>query len=65
MSASNVNGRPLARDIRSDREGEILASPGQWGARNRYWLRPSGGGREWEVPPEFVQIIRDGDPEAV
>lgn len=48
--------RQLARDIRSGREGEVMAEPKPPGRRN-YWLRPVGGGTEWEVPREFVQLL--------
>lgn len=34
-----------------------MARPDEFGSRNLYWLRPRGGGREWEVPPEFVQML--------
>lgn len=51
--------RQLARDIRSDREGIIMACPDdrESGSRGRYWLRPVSGGREWEVPPQYVQLL--------
>lgn len=48
--------RDLARDTRDGKEGEIMAEPGQ-ASRNHYWLRPVGGGYEWPVPREYVEII--------
>lgn len=47
--------RQLARDIRSSREGVVMAEPGN--ASRNYWLRPVGGGREWEVPRQYVQLL--------
>lgn len=47
--------RQLARDIRSGHEGEVMAEPSS-GGRN-FWLRPVGGGREWEVPKQYVQLL--------
>jgi hypothetical protein len=48
--------RPLARVLRGGREGEVMdrrdTSHGV-----RYDLRPVGGGREWTVPREFVQLL--------
>lgn len=54
--------RDLARDIRDGKEGEVMATPDEWqkGARGKYWLRPVGGGEEWPVPRQFVQIIERG-----
>lgn len=37
-----------------------MAEPGGT-SRGMFWLRPVGGGREWEVPKQFVQLIREGD----
>lgn len=48
--------RDLARDTRNDRVGEVMAEPGQ-ASRKNYFLRPVGGGREYEVPREYVEII--------
>lgn len=53
---SNPNVRDLARDIRSDTIGEVMATPQQPGI-STYWLRPVGGGYEWQVPRQYVQII--------
>lgn len=50
--------RQLARDVRSGKEGEVMAEPLPPGRRN-YWLRPVGGGVEWEAPKQFVQLIDD------
>ena len=55
--ALNVKHRQLARDIRSDRVGVLMAGPDEWGAKGQYWLRPVGGGIEWDVPREFVQLL--------
>lgn len=49
--------RDLARDIRTDRKGEVMAEP-DGAAIKQYWLRPVGGGREWPVPREYVQIVQ-------
>lgn len=54
---SNPNGRDLARDIRSDTVGEVMATPEQTGI-STFWLRPVGGGCEWQVPRQYVQIIK-------
>jgi hypothetical protein len=48
--------RDLARDLRDGKEGEVMATPEQTGL-SQYWLRPVGGGYEWQVPRQFVQII--------
>lgn len=55
--------RQLARDIRDGREGVVMAEPDQWGARGNYWLRPIGGGTEWEVPKSHVRLLGDEDDE--
>ncbi|MEY9909759.1 hypothetical protein ABIA35_006002 [Catenulispora sp. MAP12-49] len=60
---SNPNGRDLARDIRSDTIGEVMATPGQAGI-STFWLRPVGGGYEWQVPPRYVQIIKRAEAAA-
>lgn len=51
------NGRDLARDIRSDTIGEVMATPEQVGI-NTFWLRPVGGGVEWPVPRQYVEIVK-------
>ena len=56
MDTEPERQRDLARDIRSDTIGEVMATPDQAGI-NTYWLRPIGGGFEWQVPRQFVQII--------
>lgn len=48
--------RDLARDTRDGKQGEVMAEPGESG-RDLFWLRPEGGGREWDVPREHVEII--------
>jgi hypothetical protein len=48
--------RDLARDIRSDTIGEVMATPEQIGI-STFWLRPVGGGYEWQVPRQYVQIV--------
>lgn len=55
--------RDLARDIRDGKEGEVMAEPNPPGRRN-YWLRPVGGGTEWEVPREFIEIIERAEATA-
>ncbi len=52
----DTKSRQLARDVRNGREGEVMATPDPPGRRN-YWLRPIGGGREWEVPKQYVQLL--------
>lgn len=54
--ALKVQPRRLARDIRDDRVGEIMDQR-QTSQGSIYDLRPVGGGREWEVPREFVQLL--------
>lgn len=49
--------RDLARDTRDGKEGEVMAEPGQFG-HNCYWLRPIGGGYEYQVPQEYVEIVK-------
>ena len=51
--------RHVARDTRTDKEGEVMDETSD-GAL--IYLRPAGGGTEWEVPREFVQLL-DGEPE--
>lgn len=53
--------RQLARDVRTDREGVVMADPTEWwkGARGRFWLRPVDGGTEWDVPKQYVQLLGD------
>lgn len=59
----NQEAKPpqLARDVRTDREGVVMARPDEWwkGSHGRYWLRPVAGGTEWEVPKQFVQLLGD------
>lgn len=51
--------RQLARDIRSGREGVVMATPEERGSgsRGQFWLRPVTGGTEWSVPREYVQLL--------
>lgn len=58
----HVQHRPLARDIRSDRVGEVMAKPE--GVTRMFWLRPVGGGIEWDVPKQFVQMLAADDEAA-
>lgn len=58
---SSPNGRDLARDVRSDTVGEVMATPEQIGI-NTFWLRPVGGGYEWQVPRRFVEIVKRAEP---
>lgn len=52
--------RPLARDLSNGRVGEIMDSRDT--ARGvRYDLRPVGGGLEWTVPEESMQLL-DREP---
>ncbi len=43
-------------DARTDRVGQVMGHEGPY-----VQLRPPGGGREWDVPPEAVQqaSVRD------
>lgn len=42
----------MARDVRDGRVGDVMdVHPG------RVWLRPLGGGREWDARPEEVQPL--------
>ncbi|MGW2491331.1 hypothetical protein ACWCV9_29480 [Streptomyces sp. NPDC001606] len=51
------NGPMYATDVRDGRVGEVMGRVG-----GRVQLRPVGGGREWDCPPEFVGAAA---PEAV
>lgn len=57
--------RRLARDIRTDRIGEVMPSPYPENLRapgappRAVNLRPIGGGVEWRVPREYVQLISE------
>lgn len=53
--------RQLARDTRSNRVGDVMAEPSP-ASYGKYWLRPPGGGCEWDVPRECVQLL-DREPE--
>lgn len=55
--------RDLARDIRSDIVGEVMATPDQTGV-STFWLRPVGGGYEWQVPRQYLQIIKRAEAAA-
>jgi len=50
--------RKLALDTLTNREGVVMADPGVYSGN--YWLRPAGGGVEWEAKPEDVQLIGGG-----
>ncbi|WP_031508080.1 hypothetical protein [Streptomyces megasporus] len=42
----------MARDVRDGRVGDVMdVHPG------RVWLRPLGGGREWDARPEEVRPL--------
>lgn len=47
-----------ARDIRTDTEG-IIVGVDQPGSRGHYWLQLPEGGKEWPVPKQYVQILRE------
>lgn len=47
--------RQLARDIQTGRVGEVMADPAA--PTYVYYLRPVGGGREWEAPRESVELL--------
>ena len=49
--------RPLALDTATNRIGEVMETADTPGSRNLYWLRPIGGGREWDVEPQNVQLL--------
>ncbi|QOR55818.1 MAG: hypothetical protein YHS30scaffold324_50 [Catenulispora phage 69_17] len=57
--------RQRALDVRSGLEGEIMPSPypdhlrGPDTPHRSVNLRPVGGGVEWSVPREFLQLIHD------
>jgi len=51
----NTQHRLLARDVRTGRVGEVMADPAA--PTYVYYLRPVGGGREWEVPRESVELL--------
>jgi hypothetical protein len=53
VPAPNVG--QLARDTLTNREGIVMASPGVYS--KNYWLRPPGGGVEWEAKPANVQLL--------
>ncbi|HEX5565622.1 MAG TPA: hypothetical protein VFY14_01550 [Streptomyces sp.] len=42
----------VARDTRNDRVGDVMDVH-----HGRVYLRPLGGGREWEAPPHEVQPL--------
>lgn len=63
MPAETAKPRDLALDIRTSRQGEVMAEPNPPGRKN-FWLRPVGGGTEWEVPREFIQIIKRAEAAA-
>jgi hypothetical protein len=47
----------MARDTELGQVGRVVAHrPG-----GRVWLRPLGGGREWDVPRERVEPVGEGD----
>jgi hypothetical protein len=53
--------RDLARDTRDGKVGEVMATPEQAGIKT-YWLRPVGGGVEYQVPREYIEIIECAEP---
>jgi hypothetical protein len=55
--------RDLARDTRDGKVGEVMAEPGQ-ASRHHYYLRPVGGGLEWDVRAEHVEIIKRAETAA-
>lgn len=54
--------RPLARDTRTKRVGEVMVKAGAISAN--FWLRPVGGGIEWEVPKQYIELLADDDEAA-
>ena len=54
--ATEGNGRPLVRDVRTNRVGEVMdrrnTSHGE-----RIWLRPVGGGREWTASADDIEPV--------
>jgi hypothetical protein len=52
-----IEQRVLARDLRDDRVGEVMAEASTPGAKGQYWLRPVGGGTEWPVPVQEVEVL--------
>lgn len=50
--------RQLARDKRTDRVGDVMAEPSD-ASYGKYWLRPPGGGYEWDVPAEYIELLGD------
>lgn len=53
----DVPHRRLARDVRTNRVGVIMATPDELGTQRQFWLRPVGGGIEWTAPREYVQLL--------
>lgn len=54
--------RQLAEDMRNGRYGEVMPDPFPAhllapNAARIVRLRPVGGGREWDVPAEFVRLV--------
>jgi hypothetical protein len=57
MSSPDTSRRQLARDTSTGRVGEVMPHP--WGAEKPavIHLRPVGGGIEWAVRAEHVQLL--------
>ena len=51
--------RPLAFDTATNCIGEVMDTADAQGSQNLYWLRPIGGGREWTVHPQNLQLFED------
>ncbi|MGM9379807.1 hypothetical protein [Streptomyces antibioticus] len=48
--------RPYAVDVRDGRIGEVMGNEGGY-----VQLRPIGGGREWDCPPESLREAPPGE----
>jgi hypothetical protein len=61
----SIHGQPpprnrlLAFDTASNCIGEVMDTADAQGSQNLYWLRPIGGGREWTVQPQDLQLFED------
>ncbi|WP_212240270.1 hypothetical protein [Catenulispora pinistramenti] len=62
--AADVIAPQMARDIRDGREGVLMADPSDHHSCGMFWLRPVGGGREWDVPKRYLQMIDNSDESA-
>lgn len=58
--ALDVPRRELVRDMASNRIGEVMERR-RIGLVERVWLRPRGGGLEWDVPADQVQPVSSSE----